>query len=263
MHAVQTITATHDRYLSASTSPRQTVTEVYHLSRTAALFNQKLSTPIQPRDRDAFWATAALLGTIAFSWIDAATPEEAWPLRPAEPSDLEWLRMSESKATIWNMTNPLRPDSVFHVLKDDFRSDGFISHAIPGSGIAGLPEAFVRLCGLDEMSTGDSSLYYAAVHTLALLLEVECEQATVVRFLGFICHMQPAFKRLLELKDPRALLLLAYWYAKVCRAVWWLEWRAVMECRATCLYLERYHAEETAVLELLLFPKMRCGLLVG
>jgi hypothetical protein len=263
MHLVQTITATHDRYLSASTNPRQTVTEVYHLSRAAALFNRKLSNPIQPHDRDGLWAGAVLLGTIAFSWIEASTPEEAWPLRPADPSDLEWLRISESKATIWNITNPQRPDSIFHVLKDDFESGYFASNAIPRCGIEGLPDIFVQLCGLDEASTESSSPYYVALRVLTPLLGVECERATITRFLRFISHMQPVFKRLLELKDPRALLLLAYWYAKVGRAVWWLEWRAVMECRATCLYLERYHAGETAVLELLLFPKIRCWLLVG
>src|SRR6516162_9499846 len=128
MHVVQTITAIHDRYLSTLPNSRKTITEVYHLSRAAALFNQKLSAPIQASDRDALWATAALLGTIAFSSIEASKPEEAWPLKHPEPSDLEWLKMSESKAVIWNITNPLRPDSIFHTIADEYKT-GYLAAA--------------------------------------------------------------------------------------------------------------------------------------
>lgn len=258
MHVVQTMTAIHDRYLSASPNSRQTITEVYHLSRAAALFNQKLSTPLQPPDRDAVWAAAALLGNIAFSSIEASKPEEAWPLAPPKPSDLEWLRMCESKAVIWNITNPLRPDSVFHILADDFETSSLASAATTSS-IEGIPPAFIQLYSLDNSSTADNSPYYAAVHGLAPLLRIECNQSTIGRFLLFMSHMQPDFRRLLEQKDSRALLLLAYWYAKASHSVWWIERRARLECQAICLYLERYHAGETAVQELLQFPKMRCS----
>jgi hypothetical protein len=63
--------------------------------------------------------------------------------------------------------------------------------------------------------------------------------------------MQPHFKGLLERKDPRALLLLAYWYAKVSGSLWWMTRLAKLECQATCLYLERHYARETAIQELL------------
>lgn len=259
MHVVQTLTAIHDRYLSASPNSGQTITEVYRLSRAAALFNRKLSAPIQPPDCDALWATAALLGIIAFSSIEASKPEEAWPLRNPEPSDLEWIRMSESKMAIWNITNPLRPDSVFHTLADEYKT-GYLVSAVPRSGIEGIPSVFIQLYGLDNSSSTDNSPYHAAVHAFAPLLSIECDQSTIARFLSFICHMHLDFKRLLEQKDPRALLLLSYWYAKVCHSVWWIERRATLECQATCIYLERHHAGETAIQELLQFPKMRCGL---
>ena len=259
MHGVQTLTAIHDRYLSASPNLRQTNTEVYHLSRAAALFSRQLSAPVEPPDRDALWTTAVLLGAITFASIEASTPEEAWPLRQPEPSDLEWLRMSDSKAAIWNITNPLGPDSIFHTLADQYKTDYLVS-AASRSGIEGIPSVFMQLYGLDNSSTAETSPYYAAVHALAPLMRIECDQSNFLRFLSIIGQMQPEFKRLLEQKDPRALLLLAYWYAKVCHAVWWVERRAILECQATCLYLERHHAGETAIQELLPFPKMRCGL---
>jgi hypothetical protein len=259
MHVVQSVTAIHDRYLSVPFNSRPSTTEVYHWSRAAALFNQKLSLPVHPLDRDALWATAMLLGTAAFSWIEASKPEEAWPLKRPEPSDLEWLRMSDGKMAVWNITDPMRPDSIFHILADDSKVD-FVLLVATRSGIEGIPSAFIQLYGLDNWSTADNNPYYAAVQTLFSLLPIKCDQSTMATFLTFITHMKPDFKRLLEQKDPHALLLLAYWYAMVCRSVWWITRRATLECQATCLYLERYHADKIAIQELLQVPKMRCGL---
>ncbi|KAK9427001.1 hypothetical protein V1505DRAFT_95659 [Lipomyces doorenjongii] len=259
MHVVQTITAIHDRYLSASPNSRYSITEIYHWSQAAALFHQKLSSPVKPSDRDALLATASLICIIAFSWVEASNPEEAWPLKRAEPSDLEWLRMIDGKAAVWKIANPLRPDSIFHDLAADYEIDYPFS-ALTRRGIEGIPCAFVLLYSVDNSSTVHSNPYHAAVHTIAPLLHIECDPSTVVRFLSFITLMQPAFKRLLEQKDPRALLLLAYWYAKVCHSLWWMVRRAVLECQAICIYLERHHAGERAIQEMLQFPKMRCGL---
>lgn len=69
--------------------------------------------------------------------------------------------------------------------------------------------------------------------------------------LGFIRHVNPDYKTLLENKDPVALLLLALWYSSVEKAVWWIERRAAVEGRAICLYLERYHGDESAIMEIL------------
>jgi hypothetical protein len=64
----------------------------------------------------------------------------------------------------------------------------------------------------------------------------------------------------LEAKDHRALLLLAYWFAKVCNtSVWWLDRRATLECQAICLYLERY-STDVVVHDLLEFPRAKCGI---
>jgi len=167
--------------------------------------------------------------------------------------------MSVGKVAIWDVTNPLRPDSIFHTIAEKDET-GTRSSTSTASRIVGVPSAFTQLCGLDNSPTVDSNPYHAAVHVLVPLLYIECDQSTIGRFLAFVSYMRPAFQRLLEQKDPRALLLLAYWYAKVCHSLWWIARRAMLECQATCLYLERYHAGETAIQELLQFPKMQCGL---
>jgi hypothetical protein len=254
MHAVQTLTALHDRQLSPSpTSSRLSSIELYHLSRAAALLNAKLSAPLQDADRDALWATAALLGVAACSWLEASRADEAWPLTPRAPSDLDWIRMTENKAAVRQLTDPTRPESLFHGM----------GHAIAAPAGTPIPRQFAALCGLREETTEtnqEENPYYVVLRALAPLLTIECTRQTILPFLSFIGHLPAEFKRLLEERDARALLLLAYWYAKVGNAVWWLERRAVLEGRAICVYLERYHGDEGALMELLAYPRMRCGL---
>ncbi|TGO25785.1 hypothetical protein BPAE_0072g00050 [Botrytis paeoniae] len=261
MHALQTLTACHDRYLTLhhTTSSRRTSTEAYHLSRAASLFNQKLCAPIANNDKDALWATAALLGIVAMSSIEASSSYEAWPLTSSTDTDLDWLRMSESKTVIFELTNPMRKDSIFHVLSIDYNNAHYKRDG--NLDLSSLPTHFVELFDLDEYSTVVNHPYYLTLISLQRIINIECNRSAMLSFLGFLTSMSPQYKILLKMKDPKALLLLSYWYAKVWRMVWWVERRAILECQAICIYLDRYHGDDLLIQELLLFPKRECGLL--
>ncbi|KAF7885441.1 uncharacterized protein EAF02_003950 [Botrytis sinoallii] len=261
MHALQTLTACHDRYLTLhhATSSRRTSTEAYHLSRAASLFNQKLCAPIANNDKDALWATAALLGIVAVSSIEASSPYEAWPLTSSADTDLDWLRMSESKTVIFELTNPMRKDSIFHVLSIDYNNAHYKRDG--NLDLSSLPTHFMELFDLDEYSTVINNPYYLTLISLQRIINIECNRSAMLSFLGFLTSISPQYKILLKMKDPKALLLLSYWYAKVWRIVWWVERRAILECQAICIYLDRYHSDDLLIQELLLFPKRECGLL--
>jgi hypothetical protein len=80
------------------------------------------------------------------------------------------------------------------------------------------------------------------------MMDLECNRRTVLNVLSFIRHVKNDFKRLLELKDPLAVLLMACWYAKMWYYnMWWTVQRAVLECHATCLRLVKYYAEEREI----------------
>lgn len=136
------------------------------------------------------------------------------------------------------------------------------SFSVPLNGIEGIPQNFIDLYELDEWSSVKTSPYYNSVHILVPLLAIPCERASVIRFLAFVAHMEEGFKTLLRERDPRALLLLAHWYAKVWKAIWWIERRAVLECQAICMYLDKEHIENKLLREMLMFPRRRCGLAV-
>jgi hypothetical protein len=83
--------------------------------------------------------------------------------------------MSKGKLAAWNITIPLRPDSIFHVLADKCETDQQFS-ATARSGIEGIPSAFINLYGLSNSSAAENNLYYVAAHTLSPLLHIECDQ---------------------------------------------------------------------------------------
>jgi hypothetical protein len=261
MHVILTLTSIHDRYLSGPVTPensRLTISERHHLGQAAKLLNEELSGPIQPDHRDALWATAALIGATAWSTIEASKPEEAWPLSPPDPSDLEWIHMSESKTAIWELTQPLRPGSIFAGLAVEYKK-GYLDATKPPPRIDDIPRDFVKLYNLTEYSNADNDPYYSAVGHLALLLHLPCTRDHIGSFITWIAHLKPAFKSLLENKDARAMLLLAYWFMKISGIVWSLERRSKLECQAICIYLKRYHWLDKDLMQMLQTPNKWCG----
>lgn len=257
MHIIQVITAMHDRALNnSSDNVKRSLTETYHWSRAAALLNQ-ISFPIRPQDRDSLWASAGMVGVASFASLEAVTPEEAWPLKPADSSDLTWLRLFDGKMSLWEATDPLRPDSIFHSMATEY---AMMKTEPPSLEVERIPRGFVELYCLDEPLACDHNPYYPAVSFLSGLLPIQCTQATISNYLGFMDAMTPSFKYLLHEKDARALLLMAYWYGGMCESLWWVSRRSRLECQAICLYLEKYHAEEGDILKILKLPRIQCGL---
>ena len=258
MHAVLALTLMHDRHLSATPRGKLSNTEAFQWYQSIALFNSKLSGPIETSERDPLWATAVFLGLIAVYHIKADTAEQAWPLKPPSSLDLNWLKMSQGKKEIWKITQPLRNESVFRPLVMDNMS--FIPEPSTLLGLEVLPPDLNKLCDLDAFSTVDNNPYYAAASALAQILNFDDNFLTIMNFLQFTNSMRQDYRRLLELKDSRALLLLAYWYAKVCQTQhWWLWHRAALEGQAICIYLGRNHQHDADIQNLLQFPSMNCS----
>ncbi|KAJ9143348.1 putative C6 finger domain protein [Pleurostoma richardsiae] len=248
MHATLAMAASHQRHLAGPEPRRRSLRECYHSTQCAALLNQKLGRPIQPEERDPLWATAAALGIVSFSMAEATTPEEAWPLRRSSASDLDWLLMSEGKMAVWDVAEPLRPDSIFHVMADDYAR---LFTPLPTVGASGVDPAVARLCGIDAGSTPEGNPYFRAAHALGRVRRLRDEEGTPGRVLVFMSRMQKSYRALLLEKEPIALLLLALWYKEAGRALWWIEQRGKMERAAIRLYLKKFHGDKMAIQELI------------
>jgi hypothetical protein len=232
MHIVLAISALHLRYEQELSLDEPNAFEAYHAYKSAALLNQALSRSIRPEERDTLWMAATFLGVNAVLTLSATTPQEAWPLKSHE-SDLGWLRFAGSKMALWELTNPVRQDSLFQNMKGEYAQ---MFNSIAADGVSGVPPWLAVLCDLHEGSTIHNNPYFTAAHTLSLVLDQSAEISRS-RILAFTSQMEPSFKDLLRVKDPVALLLLALWYERAGPAIWWIQHRATIEYQAICLYL--------------------------
>lgn len=217
MHALLSLTLMHDRFLSAVPNTNLSTIEAFHWYQGIALFNSKISGPIHHSERDAVYATAVCLGVIAFFYIEAKTPEEAWPLKPPSPLDLNWISLSDGKREVEKKLSQNGGEKrvIQAMLPSESMNPQSGSSVVPG--LEALPPELIRLCGLDASSTSDNNPYYDVASLLAKSLHSDCKLTTILNFLAFIGGMLPEYKRLLKRKDPSALLLLAYWFAKMCQ----------------------------------------------
>ncbi|KAH1379989.1 hypothetical protein KXV53_001062 [Aspergillus fumigatus] len=216
MHASLAVAFMYDRHLNGPLGDRGSLEECYHRAQSIALLNQRLRDPIEEKDKDPIWGTAAALGILTFSSPDARTPEESWPLKSSGPSDLGWLRMSNAKMTLWRIVNPLRSNSLFHVMAATFA----VMHSpFPESGIDGIPSELAAVCLLNESSTAMNNPYFHAAHAVSQILLLPDSEVTIGQIQVFIRCIHGAFEDLLQKRDPVALLLLYLWYRKAGRSV--------------------------------------------
>lgn len=259
MHASIALALAYDRYRNGSTTSHQWSEEYHHWTRSAVQLKKRLNQRIETKDKDSIWGTAATLALLSFSFTDAHLPDCSWPVRlPSDSSidPLDWLRMDNAKMSLWHIVNPLRPESIFSIMKDTYAQ---LASPSPERGADGIPGPLASVCGLEELSTAENNSYFSAAHSLSQLLEIEDSRVTVGHTQRFTKCIHGKFKSLLRARDPAALLLLYLWYFKAGRKIWWIESRAQIERPAIRLYLERNHGEDHQIQKCLIADLPSCG----
>ncbi|KAK5057737.1 hypothetical protein LTR84_011738 [Exophiala bonariae] len=248
MHLVQAVTACHDRYLAGSSYAEPDPLESYNLNSGLVLYQQKLSQPLRPTDRDALFVAASLTGIASFATFQARTVEDGWPLRDG---DLNWLRLSSGKHAVVELIDPSGKESMWKPLIENVAKE-YWAHDVNEERCT----VFDHLCSPREtlISTIENP-YHETIDKLATILALECNEKNWIRLLCFLMHATPGYTSLLQQKDPWALMMLAYWYAKVCQARWWLARRGILEGLAICLYIERNCLEDQKLQEAVTWPK--------
>jgi len=250
MHLIQAVTACQDRYLAGPSLTEPSPTEAYHLNLGLVLFQHKLTQPLRPTDRDALFVAASLTGIASFASIPTMTVEESWPLKG---SDLNWLHLSSGKQAVVKLSDPLRKDSMWKAFAQQI--DRVLLQEREGEPRCTV---FDHLCDApDSPESPDGNPYHDPVYKLAPLLELECLEANWLRLLCFMMRITPTFTGLLQQKDPWAMLMFAYWCAKVCESRWWLTRRAILDGLAICLYIERNCQWDEKLQEAVIWPKAK------
>ncbi|KUI55958.1 Sterol uptake control protein 2 [Cytospora mali] len=212
--------------------------------RLACLFNYKLqSGDATSSERDAIWIASTFIGALQMCNIQAHSPEGAWPLQVSDPEEPDWLTLTLGKTDIWAFCDPSRTDSCFQELWIKCNVDGedleFSPYELKNGGFPNLPREMLDYLNLNDASTWALSPYFQAANIMSQLMPIEYNQVNIMKYTTFIHLIQPEFRKLWQ---------------------WWTWKRAVLECQAICIYLERFHSNIPYLERLLRFPKQSCGL---
>jgi hypothetical protein len=251
MHAVLAITLMYDTAtaLDPASSAAQTQALAYHWCRTVSMFHAKLSQPLLDAEKDAVWSVAVLVSVgssigpaSAQSQSQSQLQSQFWPLKASAPDDLLWLQLHDSKKIVWHEIEPLRQGGAMEGMAQDLvQLQGMLELSSDGADEAweSLPRGFVTLFELDG-DFGNGPYCYGLKIVAEMYREEREGRQNRLLYMAFLSPDDSRLRCLLGQKDPRALLLLLYWYAKVCVSkYWWLKKRSIMEGLAICEYLRR------------------------
>jgi hypothetical protein len=242
MHIVMAVSCAHLKRLHCDElqfglRQRFSLAEATHWQTGLQQYRQALTT--ENRDFDATVAATFLTIIFAFS-LDDDIPPNAYTV--------------DNEETFRHAINPMAATGGFRAVRDVFgsfmngsvwktvlqQSDddaGTFSDATR-EGTSGLPIALVELCELDATSTNDSNEYHYILRLLTPLLCLRPDQENFTKLISFSGRTWPFFRPLLLRKDPRGLLLVAYWFAALGQVdQWWLTVRARTECIAIVTHL--------------------------
>lgn len=163
--------------------------------------------------------------------------------------------MSEGKNALIRHLGPERRGSLVNellrIIKPLKTSRDDLTTSVP---LGVLPADMYPLLGLDETSTPETNPYHTAASILAQLWPFQISPYNVAECTEFSSHMDRRFRGLLQGRDERAMLLVAYWFSKIyINSVWWMQRRALAEGQAICIYLER-HCNDSRILRLNKYP---------
>lgn len=252
MHGMLALSATHSRHSDPDSPLRRSFKEVHHAYSSTAQYRTLLTRSIDESHKDAIWATAVLLTTLAFASVDVSPRQHAWPLKATDSADLQWLRFKASDRVLWPLVNPMRRSSIFSGMAEMFSS--MSPQHLPEKGTDGVPRELAKLCRLDELSSAENNIYFGFAHRLSRLLE--CSRTDVPFYQAFaaISSTTDKFRVSLEEKDPISLVLLYLWYNIISASRWWITLRTQFELPAIYTYLQRYHKDVVSTIDNLAFP---------
>lgn len=253
MHALIAASITHLSEVVPSYHP--SVPAEYHWSRAISLVNEGLDGPVDSTNVDAILSTCLMLTIHAFVMND---PSDLGPWSLSE-TGINWLYIGGSLATVFEKFGASEHQTIWTpVFK---HCDDYMLSAV--FEIQDFPPAFRDLCEINESSNESNNPYYLPLRTLLILMRLELSSANFSRFVLFVGQTRAEYGDLLRQKDPRALLILAYWFGLLCALdQWWMQDRVRLECKAICLHLES-HCQDRRILELLEFPGLACGHYTG
>lgn len=257
-HVFAGLSILHDIHLadcSMDTLHAQFKAASFHWYQVTRLLQQKVSRyasspnlQIDRVEKDSIWMCSNILALGVFANVESFNPIESWPLKPPESVDLSWIKLDLVRDIVFTISKPADPDSHYHSYYQLLEQIGMPDGTAPIRP-HNLSAAYYPYFNITPESTADNNPYH---HVVAILSQIQSPDGSFkenLRYLSLKVEMRPEFVHLLELKDPRALLLLVIWYSKLISLPWWfVRPRAIVEGTSICMYLRKHHSDDAVLM---------------
>ena len=257
MHAVLGVAVTHLRQCSPDDISYR-VAESFHCRNAIRLYRRELTSSVGLHNMDMLIGTYLLSGIFCF-FTEGYKPADSWVFS-SDPTALNWLLVQCGLRCIIASTYPYFKQSVWSriFIECDDENHTFNNHT---PGRKGLHPGLADLCDIGDTTTENDNPYHWPLRMLSPMLKLDPTRIHCFRLTSFVPRLLPEFTSLLIQKDPKALVILSYWLAKMSMVnLWCFHPRAELECTAICMYLE--NSKDPRILKLLEFPAESCGYLL-
>ncbi|KAH7308032.1 hypothetical protein B0I35DRAFT_102049 [Stachybotrys elegans] len=257
LHVFIALTLIHDaQLLPLGMKPPHASPIAFHLYHGTALYRRLLAQPLHAltaSQKDALWICASFLGAASFAQMESTEPSRVWPMQSGTTAGPEaWLRMGQGKPIVWKHVDTHSEDSVFKDMAQAHAVD--LLHTDPALSRDVLPPGFYDLYEISDTSTPDNNPYFSMLSILETFYSADSHDSALGLLVAFTSCIDEQLNQLLEAKDHRALLLLAYVHAKSTSCgSWWAAQRPIIEGASICKYLEQNG--DSQIMSLLEYPR--------
>ena len=205
--------------------------------RAIQLFSEEIRNGLNVRNKDAIILCCNILSALAFHTEDSRISSST--IIFSEPEEVNWLFVMASLGAISRQVT-LQQKNTPNMTSHSTQVVALEENSFPSNSKSSeLHLRLAELCGIDTDSIAGNNPYLTAVQLIVQLEAVEPSVNHLSKFLSFLREMTPQYATLITAKDPRALLLLSYWLAKMCKIdCWWCIRRARVEYQAIFQYLD-------------------------
>ncbi|OJD17051.1 hypothetical protein AJ78_02846 [Emergomyces pasteurianus Ep9510] len=236
-------------------SARYRVRETRHFSNSLRLYQKELESQITRNNMDGIMSTCMILSDVPLLETERS-PYNSFVFS-SDPSALNWLLLQSGLSRLLPYTQPFLSESIWLVpFMESYNK--FLKFRDNRTGRQGLHPELAELCEITDDSNNENNPYHEPLRSLMPILDMETNDANFMTMASFMGNLKLKFTILIRDREPRALLILAFWLGKMCEdQSSWVYPRMYMECVAICMYLE--NNPDPRIPDLLGYPAQRCG----
>ncbi|KAL4799465.1 hypothetical protein BDV19DRAFT_260297 [Aspergillus venezuelensis] len=233
--------------------------EAYFWQRALRLYSKALQQEINERNVSALISACMLMGITSLA-PQQFSIQDSWVFT-GRASDLNWLAIQGGLAIILKVAGRYVPGSIWgEPFSHSHQEECKLFRFEIDKGREGLHPALADLCGITEDTTDQTNLYWYSIKLLTPYLTLPPTEQNAALCATWMGRIEPSFVNMCRVRDPRALVILAWWMGLMCSLSQWQQWvegRVRQECIAVCIYLEGLGDED--IMPFLEYPATAAG----